>query len=145
MGRHSLGVSAVQFLTTSQSRKVTWRSGRRVPNSGQTVSSHCCLSVASAFSPDLQCSYHGFFEVLKTMGVTGCVCCAGSTPAPTFLPTRTGHRVSLIVLAGLEATSVVPLPGQRVIARMLTGWGAAPCLSTVVNTKITLHDFILGD
>ena len=34
------------------------------------------------------------------MGVTGCVSCAGGTPAPTVLLTWTGHRVSLVELAG---------------------------------------------
>ena len=50
------------------------------------------VAVASAFSPDLLCFYHSFFEVLKAMGVTGCVSCAGSTAAPTVLLTRTGYR-----------------------------------------------------
>ena len=40
--------------------------------------------VASAFSPDLVCFYHGFFEVLKAMGVTGRVSCADSTQRPLF-------------------------------------------------------------
>ena len=77
MSGHSLGPSTLSSLVNSTS-----------------------AAVASAFSPDLLCFYHGFFEVLKAMGVAGRVSSAGSTPAPTVLLTMTGHRVSLVELAG---------------------------------------------
>ena len=40
------------------------------------------------------------FEVLKAMSVAGRVSCAGSTPTPSVLLTRTGHRVYLVELVG---------------------------------------------
>ena len=90
--------SSRQFRSTaSWSQCRATLSDHRLFHHQSTRHLHGCIS----FRPS--CFYHGFFEVLKVMGVTGCVCCAGSTPAPTFLLTRTGHRVSFVVLAGLES------------------------------------------
>ena len=85
--------------------------------------------VASAFSPDLLCFYHGSFEVLKAMGVTGRVSCAGSTPAPSVLLTRTNHRVLLVELAGQESGDC-GFP-TRTKSHRTDRLDAAPCLNNL--------------
>ena len=86
------------------------------------------------FSPDLLCFYHGFFELLKAMGGTGCVCCAFSLPGLAI-------ECFSLSLQGRKAASAVSLPRQRVIARMLTSWDAALSLENLPGQRaISFHD-----
>ena len=73
------------------------------------------------------------------MSVTCCVCCAGSTPAPTILLTRVGIECPSSRLLARKAASAVSPPGQRVIARMLTGWGRSAVFKQLAWTNC--HQF----
>ena len=51
--------------------------------------------------------------------------------SPLFFLPGLAIECSLLSLSARKAVTAVSLPGQRVIARMLTGWDAAPCLSNL--------------
>ena len=98
----------------------------------QTVSSHCCLVSVSGLS-DHRLFHRRSTRHLQRLSRIFVSVARAAHQRPLFsLPGLAIERPSLC-LPVWKAASVVRLPGQRVIARMLTRWGAAPCLNNLLD------------